>query len=91
MFSASTKSIVVCITPLVSIMVDQHANFTSRGLKTEYVGESHYDSAVEECILKGEVQLVYISPESLLNNIKFRNMLLSAPYKDNRPCSSCSR
>ena len=83
MFSASTKSIVVCITPLVSIMVDQHANFTSRGLKTEYVGESHYDSAVEECILKGEVQLVYISPESLLNNIKFRNMLLSAPYKDN--------
>ena len=83
MFSASTKSIVVCISPLLSIMVDQHAKFTACGLKTEYVGEVHYDCTVKDRILKGDVQLVYISPESLLDNIKFRNMLLSAPYKEN--------
>lgn len=64
-------------------MVDQHAKFTARGLKTEYVGESQFNSTAEDRILKGEVQLVYISPESLLTNVKFRKMLLSTPYREN--------
>lgn len=57
--------------------------FTALGLNTEFVGESQSNSAAEDSILKGEVQLVYISPESLLHNIKFRKMLLSAPYREN--------
>lgn len=83
LFSANTNSIVVCICPLISIMVDQHAKFTARGLKTEYVGESQFNSTAEDRILTGEVQLVYISPESLLTNVKFRKMLLSTPYREN--------
>ena len=58
-------------------MVDQHEKFIIRGLKTEYLCESNYNKKTEVNILKGEMQLVYISPESLLNNIKDRRMLLS--------------
>ena len=82
-FSAVTTSIVVCISPLTSSMVDQKAKFTPRGLRTEYVTESQINTEGEDDILKGEVQLVYISPESLLYNWKFRKMLTSAVYKEN--------
>ena len=64
-------------------MVDQHEKFIIRGLKTEYLCESNYNKETEVNIIKGEVQLVYISPESLLNNIKYRRMLLSTPYRNN--------
>ena len=43
-------------------------------------------STDEDCVkavLGGKVQLVYISPESLINNPCFRNMLLSSTYKSN--------
>ena len=61
-------------------MVDQHEKFIIRGLKTEYLCESNYNKETEVNIIKGEVQLVYISPESLL---KYRRMLLSTPYRNN--------
>ncbi len=63
--------------------MDQHSKFTACGLKTEHIGESHYNGSVKDKILNGEVQLVFMSLESLLNNIKFRKMLLSPPYKRN--------
>ena len=44
-------------------MVDQHEKFIIRGLKTEYLCESNYNKETEVNIIKGEVQLVYISPE----------------------------
>ena len=55
-------------------MVDQHEKFIISGLKTEYLCESNYNKETEVNIIKGEVQLVYISPESLL---KYQRMLLS--------------
>lgn len=64
-------------------MVDQHAKFTPRGLKTEFVCETTINTEGEGRILKGEAQLVYISPESLLWNIKFRKMLVSTSYREN--------
>ena len=79
----STKSIVICISPLTSIMVDQQAKFSLRGLKMEFVGEAQLNKEAEERVLRGEVQLVYISPESILSNFKFRRMLTSSVYMDN--------
>lgn len=38
-------------------------------------------SAVNK-ILKGEIQLVYISPESLICNLIYRSMMLSPAYKE---------
>ena len=64
-------------------MVDQQAKFSLRGLKTEFVGEAQLNKEAEERVLRGEVQLVYISPESILSNFKFRRMLTSSVYMDN--------
>ena len=70
-------SIVVCINSLTSIMMDQKEKFTPRNLLTEFIGEQT-DALVERKVLKGEVQLVLISPESL-----YRNLLVLQVYKDN--------
>ena len=76
-------TIVVVITPLISLMMDQREKFTSKGVSTEFVGEAQEDEVAVEAVIKGNIQLVYISPESLLCNPRFRNMLLSDNYKRN--------
>ena len=64
---AVSHSIVVCVSPLTSIMIDQHFfKFSPQGLKTDFVGEAQTDPEAEQRILKGISQLVYISPEIFL-------------------------
>ena len=75
------SSIVVCITPLTSIMLDQHSKFSLKGLKTDFVGEAQSDPMAEHRVCTGASQLVFISPESLLT--RYRTMLLRQVYKDN--------
>ena len=67
----------MCICPLTSLMMDQHSKFASRGLKTEFVGEIQKNQDVSRKVLRGEVQLVYITPENLIQNVMYREMLLS--------------
>ena len=45
--------------------------------------ESQTDADVSKRVLVGDVQLLYISPENLLNNRKYRTMLLSPAYAKN--------
>ena len=63
-------------------MMDQQAKFAPRGVTTEFVGEAQSDPAAKVRVLKGEAQLVFISPESILNNEQYRSMLLSGVYKE---------
>ena len=56
--------IVVCITPLTSIMLDQHAKFSLNGSKTDFLGEAQSDPMAEHRVCTGALQLVFISPES---------------------------
>ena len=63
-------------------MIDQHAKYTPRGLKTEFVGEEQTNPLCKERVLKREAQLVYISPESAICNPTYRNMFLSSAYKN---------
>ena len=72
----------MCISPPTSIMMDQTAKYSPKGLSTEFVGESQANSDVIRRVLKGQVQLLYISPEIILVNNHYRNMLLSPSYKD---------
>jgi len=81
-FTGSKGSIVVCISSLTSIMIDQRQKFSLKGIKAEFVGEAQTDPAVINRVLKGDLQL-YISPENLLNNDKYRSMLLTTRYKEN--------
>ena len=63
-------------------MMDQKQKF-SECLRSEYIGEAQADSDVKDRVLKGEVQLRFLTPETLINNKTFRNMLLSPPYQQN--------
>ena len=57
------KSIVV--SPLNALMQDQVAKFTSRGMTAVYVG-SECSSTLVDKVTNGEVQLTYMSPETIL-------------------------
>ena len=74
-------SIVVVITPLIALVVDQKQNLMQMGISVEFVGEAQCSEEAVQSVVKGEIQLVFISPESMLNN-KFRNMLQKIKYQD---------
>lgn len=77
------KSIVVCISPLTALMIDQREKFKSWGIAAEFVGEVQQDLEVMRDVKQGRIQLLYISPESLLRNPQWREMLLSTVYQEN--------
>lgn len=53
-----------------------------RGIKTEFVGDAQTCEQAMEAVINGQVQLVYTSPESLLQNRRYRNMLKSEAYQE---------
>ena len=59
--------------------MDQHAKFAPRGLQVEFVSDKQ---PYNEKVIKGQVQLVYISPESAICNCAYRNMFLSPTYME---------
>lgn len=61
-------------------MVDQKNKFSPIGIVTEYICEAQHDDAAKHKVLDGQVSLVYISPESIVLNKKYRRMLLSPFY-----------
>ena len=76
-------SIVICVSPLTSLMVDQRAKFVPRGMSAQFVGEAQCDPQAVESVREGKAQLLFISPESLLSNPSWRDMLRKAVYRDN--------
>ena len=63
--------------------MDQKDKFVKKGIRAEFVGQAQEDTAAISAIVKGDIQLVYASPESLLCNSTYRNMLLLDKYKNN--------
>ena len=61
--------------------MDQSNKFVLKGMTAEFIGETQDDPDAVKRVLNGSVQLVFISPESLINNQLYRNMLLSSRYK----------
>ena len=74
--------IAVVVTPLISLMLDQKNKFLEKGIDVEFVGEAQEDEKAIEKIINGQVQLVYISPENLVENRLYRNMLRSTVYQE---------
>ena len=63
-------------------MFDQKKRFSSMGLSTEFVGSAQDDPVATTRVLNGTIQLVFISPENLLNNKKFRIMFEKDIYQE---------
>ena len=72
--TAEERSIVVVMRPLVSLMKDQIAKFSERGLACTFVGGEQEDMSTTSNVLCRRYQLVYMCPESLLCVLKWREM-----------------
>ena len=72
----------VIVTPLTALMLDQKERFSRTGLRVEFVRSVQDNDAAIGEVISGSVQLVYISPESILTNKKFRGMLQKEIYQD---------
>ena len=68
------------ISPLISLMMEQTAKFREMGLHAVCCSNENDDVS---SVLKGQAQLVLITPESLMCNHRYRNMLLSSVYQQN--------
>ena len=77
------RSIVTIICPLTALMLDQKQRFSQKGLSVEYIGEAQNNDNAISAVIQGKVQLVYMSPESLLWNCKIRKMFGSTVYQSN--------
>ena len=76
------RSVVVIVSPLIALMKDQVSAMKRRGVKSVYVGDCESEDAVA-AVCSGAYQLVYMSPEALLTDQRWRDMLLSAIYTEN--------
>ena len=73
----------VIVSPLTALMLDQKQKFSEKGLSVEYIGEAQKDIDALSAVMQGKIQLVYISPESLLWNWRIRRMFSSTVYQNN--------
>ena len=73
------QSIAIIVSPLVSLMIDQVRHMTERNVRAVYVG----DCESEADVCDGIYQLFFLSPEALLTNDTWRDMLLSPVYQEN--------
>ena len=75
-------SIVICVAPLLSLMEDQYNRFKDY-FSVVVVSSSIYQQVSIQEVFDGNAQLIYISPEALLTNEQYREMLQSQIYQDN--------
>ena len=68
---------IVVVLPLESLMKDQAQGFSKLGIKAGYVR----GPASRESIVQGEYDVIFISPESLLTNRKWREMIKNDVYR----------
>ena len=67
------EAIVVVVSPLKVLMLDQVQAFTAKGVSCAYVGVQDSDSGnLHDLVEKGELSLVFMSPESLVSGCRWR-------------------
>ena len=77
-------SIVVIVSPLSALMKDQVKSFRERGVSAALV-TSDCGKASEQMkaeVIEGRYQLVFISPEQLIGNVRFRSMCQNEVYTE---------
>ena len=78
-----SSCIVVVVSPLTALMVDQVSVFENRGLKAAFVGKEQTDESIRKQVEKGVFSLIFMSPESLLQVLRWREMFRSRIYQEN--------
>ena len=73
------KSMVIVVSPLQALMKEQVSACTEKGLNAVVAS----DQCAQDLVLSGNVQLLYISPETLLTNREWRDVLESPLVQEN--------
>jgi len=79
----SPRSIVLVISPLVSLMRDQVNFLMTKNIKATFLGEEQDSESIKDGVERGEFQIVYGSPETFLANKRWRAMLSGNVYRKN--------
>ena len=58
-----------------------YKNFMDMGLKAAFVGEVQDDHSIEKGVMNGEYSLVYMSPESMMTLLQWRELFHSQLYQ----------
>ena len=72
-------SIAIVVSPLIALMEDQVRSMTERGVKAIYVGNA--DDNQPSAVCEGKYRLLFMSPETLLGDVRWRDMLQSPVLK----------
>ena len=76
-------SICLVVSPLTALMKDQVENFQSRGMTAAFCGSEQRQQSVYQSIRAGQVQLVYVTPEAIVDSSFHRSMLLETVWREN--------
>ena len=76
------SSMIVVISPLISLVRDQVNSLTKKGLSAIYVGDVCDDNTISR-VHEGHYQVIFFSPELILRNETWRDMITSSVYRDN--------
>ena len=82
----TSKSIVIVISPLISLMKDQLHSLQTKGVTSTIVTKNFTDESdnpVEPALYEGAYQVVFFSPEALLCKATWRDMIQTQVYKEN--------
>ena len=87
------EGITIVISPLISLMKDQVQALQSNGIKADYFNSSISQQEEDEVIsraTKGEIQLLYLSPEKLISvsNTWLKNLNIKLVAIDEAHCVS---
>ena len=69
--------------PFIPIQVK---SFEGKGVKVAFIGKDQTDENIRSNVIAGEYSLVYMSPESMLTNLRYREMFRSVVYQENLVC-----
>ena len=77
--------IAVIISPLNALIKDQIASLSGKGLRSVHVasGLAESDDQLAEKVHAGDFQYVFFSPEALLGDESWRDMLQTSVYQEN--------
>ena len=78
----SSSSVVVVISPLKALMLDQAQIFNAKGIEAIYAGDE-LDAKSMDSVKSGKYALVFISPEAIIGGCMWREMLRSQIYQEN--------
>ena len=89
--SPGSTSIVIAISPLITLMKDKVTSLSTRGLAVGYVSLMKARTKKERKMKDGQYQLVLFSPEALLTVRRWRELLQGTNYSSRIVAFICGR